>query len=57
MYCDTLSSSSKLVVLVIPCRFQCCFYADDFAICVSGPSVTDLSVEVQCNLSLVQLIA
>lgn len=57
MYYDTLFSSDTLVALVIPCRFQGCFYADDFAICISGPSVTDLPVEVKCILNLMQLIA
>lgn len=57
MYYDTLFSSDTLVVLVIPCRFQGCFQADDFAICVSGPSVTDLAAGVKCILNLVQLIA
>lgn len=57
MYYDTLFSSDTLVALAIPCRFQSCFYADDFAICISGPSVTDLAVEVKCILNLVQLIA
>lgn len=48
MYYDTLLSSDTLVALVIPCRFQSCFYADDFAVFISGPSVTIEPCAIDC---------